>query len=167
MRTIYKETGDPDAAYLSIILMMEGRDICVDEIQRAGYGLNINQNIYSVLARRDDELLRIRFGFNLKEYSIWLSHQTLAAFKSLDQDFLAELRARQKWLLGDILKSGIPSEAQINEALEWFEAALDDPGLPAELTDFVSRECPRRAGEAPKPRPGETTADRGWTYGVS
>lgn len=137
MRIVYKETGDLDAAFFSIALMMKGRNLSIDPIQRAVYGLNISQNIYSVLARRGDDILRIRFGFDLKEYSIWLSRQTLAAFEEIDEEWLAELRANQKWLLGDILKSGDPSEVQIDESLHWFDSALKDPALPLEVADFV------------------------------
>lgn len=137
MRTVYRESGDPDAAYLSIAIMSEARDLTVDLAQRAVFGFNINQNVYSVLARRDDKVLSLRFDFDLKEYGIWLSRRTLAAFEETDEDQLAQLRAQQKWLLGDILKASSPSEAQIDEALSWFGAALQDPALPKEMVDYV------------------------------
>lgn len=137
MRTVYKETGNPDAAYLSIAIMIEGRDLAINPIQRAVYGFNINQNVYSVLARGHCDVLSPRFGFDLKEYGIWLSRQTLAEFEAIDEGWLAQLRAQQKWLLGDILKASIPSEAQIDEALQWFEAALQDSALPKEMAGYV------------------------------
>lgn len=137
MRTIYKETGDRDAAYLSISIMIEARDLAHDPFRRAVYGLNINQNVYSVLARRDDEVLSILFDFDLKEYGIWLSRQTLAALEAIVDETLANLRAQQKWLLGDILKASNPSKEQIDEALHWFEAALQDPALPREMAGYV------------------------------
>ena len=137
MRTVYKETGNQDAAYLSIAIMIEGRNLTIEPIQRAVFGLNIGQNIYSVLAREDHKVLSYRFDFDLKEYGIWLSRQTLAEFEAINEDWLAQLQARQKWLLGDILKASTPSEAQIDEVLQWFEAALQDPALPKEVADYV------------------------------
>jgi CHAT domain len=137
MRTIYRETGNLDAAFLSIAIMIEGRDLAINPIQRAVFGFNINQNVYSVLARSDHEMLLHRFGFDLKEYGIRLSRRTLAEFEAIDENQIAHLRARQKWLLGDILKSSTPSEAQIDEALQWFEAALQDPALPKEVVTYV------------------------------
>lgn len=137
MRTVYKETGNQDAAYLSIAIMIEGRNLAIEPIQRAVFGFNICQNVYSVLAREHDKLLSGRFNFELKEYGIWLSRQALKEFETINESWLAQLRAQQKWLLGDILKASSPSEAQINEALQWFEAALKDPALPKEMADYV------------------------------
>lgn len=137
MRTVYKETGDLDAAYLSIALMIRGRNLTITPVHHAVYGFNINQNVYSVLARGHGEVMAIRFQFDLKEYGIWLSRQTLGEFDSINEGWLGELRAKQKWLLGDILKAGSPSEAQIDEALQWFDAALKDPALPGGVADYV------------------------------
>jgi len=137
MRTVYRETGNPDAGYLSIALMIEARNLTTDPIQRAVFGFNISQNVYSVIAREHDSILALRLGFDLKEYGIWLSRRTLVAFEAIGEEWLAQLKARQKWLLGDLLKASSPSEAQIAEALQWFAAALEDPALPNEVVDFV------------------------------
>ncbi len=137
MRTIYKETGDLDAAVAAITMMVRGRGATLDPVQRAVFGLNICQNVYSPLARRERELLSLRLGFDLKEYGVALARETLAAFEALNEPWLAELRARQKWLLGDILKADDPTEVEIQEALNWFDAALRDPGLKPELSGYV------------------------------
>ena len=128
MRTVYRQTGDPDAAYRSISLMERARDITSSAVQRAVYGLNISQNLYSVLAREQEELLGPRLGLDVKQYALRLSRESLPVFEREPQ--LAELRAHQKWLLGDILKAGEPSESDLREALIWLDAALNDPGLP-------------------------------------
>lgn len=137
MRTVYRETSNPDAGYLSIALMAEARDLTLDPIQRAVFGFNINQNLYSILAQGQDAILSVRFRFDVKQYAISLSRQTLAAFEAINQDWFGELRARQKWLLGDILKAGDPSEPEIDEALYWCEAALKDPALPSDVRNYV------------------------------
>jgi hypothetical protein len=137
MRTVYKESGNPDAAFAAITTMVRGRNITPDPIQRAVFGFNICQNVYSPLARKQRKLLSLRFGFDLKEYGVNLARETLAAFEELGEPWLAELRAQQKWLLGDILKSDEPTELEIQEALTWFDAALRDVGLKPELADYV------------------------------
>ncbi|VGO12691.1 hypothetical protein PDESU_01244 [Pontiella desulfatans] len=55
MRRVFKETKNRDAAYLSIELMMKAQAVSETLIQRAVYGFNINQNIYSALALREEE----------------------------------------------------------------------------------------------------------------
>jgi hypothetical protein len=66
-----------------------------------------------------------------------LARQTLADFEAINEPSLGQLRARLKWLLGDLLKAAAPSEAEIAEALEWFEAALNDEALPGDVVDYV------------------------------
>src|SRR5215213_298060 len=43
MRNVYRETGDLDAAFLSIQIMIEGRNLAINPIQRAVFGFNICQ----------------------------------------------------------------------------------------------------------------------------
>lgn len=135
MRTIYRETGDLDAACVSISLMARARDITSSAVQRAVYGLNISQTLYSVLAREQEQLVGLRLGVDVKPYALRLSRESLLVFERKPQ--LAELRAHQKWLLGDILKSGKTSESELREALVWLDAALNDPGLPESVVPNV------------------------------
>lgn len=156
MRTVYRETGNPDAAYLSIAIMIEGREATTDPLHRAVFGHNIGKAVYSALAQGDDELLSLRFGFDLKDYGVELSRQTLAAFEAeaIDKAWLGEVRARQKWLLGDMLQawspSSVPSEPEIEEALQWLKAAPEDPALPPGYDNYIrARAClPRRRSVA-------------------
>jgi DNA-directed RNA polymerase subunit RPC12/RpoP len=137
MRTVFRETGNPDAAYLSIATMVRGRETSTSAIQVAVYGFNICQNVYSAVARDLEKVLSPRFHGSLKAYGIALARQTLGEFESLNEPWLGELRARLKWLLGDLLKAATPSEAEITEALEWFEAALKDDALPRDVVSYV------------------------------
>jgi hypothetical protein len=137
MRTVFRETGNPDAAYLSIATMVRGRETSTSALQTAVYGFNICQNVYSALARNLEEVLSPRFHGSLKAYGVALARQTLADFESMNEPQLEELRARLKWLLGDLLKAATPSEAEITEALEWFEAALKDKALPGDVVGYV------------------------------
>src|SRR4029077_14613249 len=85
MRTVFRETGNPDAAYLSIVTMVRGRETSTSALQTAVYGFNICQNIYSALARNLEEVLSPRFHGSLKAYGVALARQTLADFESINE----------------------------------------------------------------------------------
>ncbi len=137
MRTVFKEAGDPDAAFHAIAMMVEGRDATSNPLQRAVFGLNICQNVYSPLARGQRKALSIRLGFDLKDYGVSMGRETLREFEAIDEPHLYQLRANQKWILGDILKSDAPTDTELEEAIHWLNAALSDPGLSPEIADFV------------------------------
>jgi len=115
--------------------MARARDITSSALQRAVYGLNVSQTLYSVLAREQEELLGLRLGLDVKQYALRLSRESLLVFER--EPHLAELRAHQRWLLGDILKAGEASEGELREALVWLDAALNDPGLPEAVVPHV------------------------------
>lgn len=130
----YKRTGELSAGVEAVHVVTEIADQPATGFERAAVLHNVAMFAYSLVAREQPELHLYVEPEELRVAGADAARKALDLYSTEeDSDGIRLQVARVRHVLGDLLKAGAATAEQVEEALQQFDLAVNEPALPEDM----------------------------------
>ena len=141
LREYFRETKDVSAGVAALEAFGESRRLTSEPVQRALVEHNEAMCCYSLLAKEDQAILTARGApSDLRERGVQHALAALVVFDTgagSGQPYSAAQAARIRFLLGDLLQVGSPTNDRLLQAIAHYDAAAGEPSTDARTRAWI------------------------------